>query len=149
MEGREVKDRLYEQFALIAKATANPARIELLELVAQAERSVDALAAATGMGVTNTSAHLQVLRRAGLVETRKDGTKVFYRIAGDDVGALLMALRRVARTRLAEVDRLVRDYFEARDALEPLSAADHWAHCCAQATTWRLAATWPRAAASW
>ncbi|MGH9291750.1 MAG: ArsR/SmtB family transcription factor, partial [Acidimicrobiales bacterium] len=79
MEGREVKDRLYEHFAQVAKATASPARIELLELVAQAERSVDALAGATGMGVTNTSAHLQVLRRAGLVETRKDGTKVFYR----------------------------------------------------------------------
>ncbi|MGH9291910.1 MAG: ArsR/SmtB family transcription factor, partial [Acidimicrobiales bacterium] len=87
-------------------------------------RSVDALAGATGMGVTNTSAHLQVLRRAGLVETRKDGTKVFYRIAGDDVGALLVALRSVARARLAEVDRVVRDYFESRDGFEPLSAAE-------------------------
>lgn len=124
MEGREAKDRLYEQFARAAKAAANPKRIELLELLAQGEHSVEALARATGMGVTNTSSHLQVLRQARLVETRKDGTRVFYRQAGDEVAAFIVALRDLARSRLAEVDQVVSDYFEARDALEPLSRAE-------------------------
>ncbi len=121
MEGREAKDRLYEQFARAAKAVASPKRIELLELLAQGEHTVEALAHATGMGVTNTSAHLQVLRQARVAETRKDGTKVFYRLAGEEVAAFIVALRDLARSRLAEVDEVVRDYFLARDALEPVS----------------------------
>lgn len=124
MEGREAKDRLYEQFARAAKATANPKRIELLELLAQGEHTVDALARGTGMGVTNTSSHLQVLRGARLVETRKDGTKVFYRLAGDEVAAFIVALRDLARSRLTEVDSIVRDYFVARDALEPVDRTE-------------------------
>jgi rhodanese-related sulfurtransferase len=120
MEGREAKDRLYEQFARTAKAVASPKRIELLELLAQGERSVEALAQATGMGVTNTSAHLQVLRRAGMVQTRKQATRVWYRLAGEEVVAFVVALRDLARGRLAEVDRVVADYFVARDALEPV-----------------------------
>jgi rhodanese-related sulfurtransferase/DNA-binding transcriptional ArsR family regulator len=121
MDGREAKDRLYEQFSRTAKAAASPKRIELMEVLAQGEHTVEALAEATGMGVTNTSAHLQVLRGARLVETRKDGTKVFYRLASDDVAAFVVALRDLARSRLAEVDEVVRDYFTARDALEPVS----------------------------
>ena len=124
MDGREAKDQLYEAFAGTAKAVASPKRVELLELLAQGEHTVDALAQATGMGVTNTSAHLQVLRHARLVETRKDGTKVYYRLAGDEVAAFVVALRDLARSRLAEVDRVVRDYFGARDALEPVSRAE-------------------------
>jgi rhodanese-related sulfurtransferase/DNA-binding transcriptional ArsR family regulator len=124
MEGREAKDRLYEQFARTAKAVASPKRIELLELLAQGEHTVEALAGATGMGVTNTSAHLQVLRHAQLVETRKAGTRVYYRLAGDEVAAFIVALRDLARIRLAEVDRVVQDYFVARDALEPISRAE-------------------------
>ncbi|HUY22506.1 MAG TPA: metalloregulator ArsR/SmtB family transcription factor [Acidimicrobiales bacterium] len=121
MDGREAKDRLYEQFARTAKAAASPKRIELMEVLAQGEHTVEALAEATGMGVTNTSAHLQVLRGARLVETRKDGTKVFYRLASDEVAAFVVTLRDLARSRLAEVDQVVRDYFTARDALEPVS----------------------------
>jgi rhodanese-related sulfurtransferase/DNA-binding transcriptional ArsR family regulator len=121
VDGREAKDRLYEQFARTAKAAASPKRIELLEVLAQGEHTVEVLAEATGMGVTNTSAHLQVLRGARLVATRKDGTKVFYRLASDDVAAFVVALRDLARSRLAEVDEVVRDYFTARDALEPVS----------------------------
>jgi rhodanese-related sulfurtransferase/DNA-binding transcriptional ArsR family regulator len=124
VEGREAKDLLYEQFARAAKATANPKRIELLELLAQGEHTVDALAQATGMGVTNTSSHLQVLRGARLVDTRKDGTKVFYRLAGDEVAAFIVVLRDLARSRLTEVDSVVRDYFVARDALEPVDRAE-------------------------
>jgi DNA-binding transcriptional ArsR family regulator len=124
MEGREAKDRLYEQFARTAKAVASPKRIELLELLAQGEHTVEALARATGMGVTNTSAHLQVLRHARLAETRKQATKVHYRLAGDEVAGFVAALRDLARSRLAEVDRVVADYFVARDALEPVSRAE-------------------------
>ncbi|MGH9106116.1 MAG: ArsR/SmtB family transcription factor [Acidimicrobiales bacterium] len=120
MEGREAKDRLYEVFARTAKAVANPKRIELLELLAQGERTVESLADATGMGMTNTSAHLQVLARSGMAETRKEGTRVFYRVSGDDVPAFVVALRDLARARAAEVDQIVRDYFVARDALEPI-----------------------------
>jgi rhodanese-related sulfurtransferase/DNA-binding transcriptional ArsR family regulator len=121
VEGREAKDRLYEAFAATAKAAASPKRIEVLELLAQGERTVESLARATGMGVTNTSAHLQLLRHARLVDTRKDGTWVFYRLAGDEVAAFVAVLRDLARSRLAEVDQVVRDYFGARDALEPVS----------------------------
>ena len=121
MQGREAKDQLYEQFSRTAKAMASPRRIEVLELLAQGERTVEALAAAAGMGITNTSAHLQVLRRAGLVETRKEGTKVHYRLSGNDVAAFVVALRELARTKGAEVERVVRDYFVARDVLKPLT----------------------------
>lgn len=124
MNGREAKDRLYEQFARAAKAVASPKRIELLEVLAQGERSVEALAEVTGMGVTNTSAHLQVLRRAGLVETRKEATKVHYRLASDEVATFVAALRDLARSRVADVDQIVRDYFVARDALEPVTRAE-------------------------
>jgi rhodanese-related sulfurtransferase/DNA-binding transcriptional ArsR family regulator len=124
MEGREAKDRLYEQFARTAKAVASPKRIELLELLAQSEHTVEVLAHTTGMGVTNTSAHLQVLRHARLVETRKQGTKVHYRLAGDEVAGFIASLRDLARARLAEVDRVVADYFVARDALEPVSRTE-------------------------
>jgi len=82
---------------------------------------VEALAAAAGMGITNTSAHLQVLRRAGLVETRKEGTRVYYRLSGNDVAAFVVALRELARIKGAEVERVVRDYFVARDVLKPLT----------------------------
>jgi rhodanese-related sulfurtransferase/DNA-binding transcriptional ArsR family regulator len=124
MEGREAKDRLYEAFARTAKALSSPKRIELLELLAQGEHSVESLAQATGMGVTNTSAHLQVLARSRLVETRREGTRIFYRLAGDDVAGFVVALRDLARSRLAEVDQVVRDYFVARDALEPVGRAE-------------------------
>jgi len=124
VEGREAKDRLYEAFAAMAKAAASPKRIEVLELLAQGERTVEALARATGMGVTNTSAHLQLLRHARMVDTRKDGTRVFYRLAGDEVAAFVAVLRDLARSRLAEVDQVVRDYFGARDALEPVSRSE-------------------------
>jgi len=124
MDGREAKDRLYEAFARTAKALSSPKRVELAELLAQGERSVEALAEATGMGLTNTSAHLQVLARSRLVETRKEGTRVYYRLSGDDVSAFVSALRDLTRSRVAEVDRVVRDYFASRDTLEPVARAE-------------------------
>jgi len=120
VDGREAKDALYDQFARIGKAVASPRRIELLELLAQGERSVEALARASGLGLTTASAHLQVLRAARLVATRRAGTRVFYRLAGDDVVELVGTVRRLARARLAEVEQVVGAYFGARDTLAPL-----------------------------
>ncbi|MEW6582188.1 MAG: metalloregulator ArsR/SmtB family transcription factor [Actinomycetota bacterium] len=117
MDGREAKDALYEQFARVGKAVTSPRRIELLELLAQGERSVESLARAAGLGVTTASAHLQVLRGARLVTTRRDGTRILYRLADSDVVALIDLVRRIARTRLAEVDEVVDAYFSARDTL--------------------------------
>ena len=94
---RQFKDALFEQFARIGGALANGHRIELLDVLAQAERSVEELAAETALTVANASQHLQVLRRAGLVETRREGTRVCYRLAGSEVFALWQALRPRAR----------------------------------------------------
>ncbi len=123
-KGREVKDALYEQFARIGKAVASPKRIELLDLLCQGERSVESLAGAAGMRVTNASAHLQVLRQARLVEARRERTKVFYGLADEAVCGFFMALRDLGRRRLAEVEQVVRDYFRARDELEPVGRAE-------------------------
>lgn len=124
MTGREAKDVLYAQFSRIAKAAANPKRIELLELLAQTERSVEELAAASGMDFSNTSAQLQVLSRARLVESRREGKRVLYRLADEGVTRFLGGLRDIASSRLAEVEQVVRDYFQARDELEPISSGD-------------------------
>lgn len=121
MTGREVKDGLYEQFARIGKAVAHPKRIELLDLLCQGERRVEVLAQAAALSVTNASAHLRVLREARLVETRKEATRVFYRLAGESVCGLFFSLRDLAADRYAEVEMIARDYFEDRDELEPVT----------------------------
>jgi len=120
MQPREVKDALYEQFARVGKAAANPKRLEILDLLRQGERSVEGIATATDLGLTTASAHLQLLRQARLVATRKDGTRVYYRIADDTVSQFLSALQELARARLTEVEQTVRTYFAARDALDPV-----------------------------
>lgn len=124
MKSREAKDALYAQFSRLARALGNPKRIELLELLAQAERSVEDLATASAMDFANTSAQLQVLSRARLVEGRRQGRRVVYRLADDGVSRFLTALRALARDRLAEVEQVARDYFEARDHLVPLSSEE-------------------------
>src|SRR2546421_2357063 len=111
---RAFKDRLYGQFARIGKALASPQRLEILELLAQGERTVESLATETGLSVANTSQHLQSLRQAALVDSRKDGLFVFYRLAGDEVFELSKVLRTVAEHRLAELERIVRDHFGNR-----------------------------------
>ena len=135
MDGREAKDRLYEQFARAAKATANPKRIELLELLAQGEHSVDSLARATGMGVTNTSSHLQVLRQARLVETRKDGTKVFYRLAGDEVAGF-------STTSCPRYSGLARSSSRSGTASPPRSCRTPAACCSARTSVGAIKAPW-------
>jgi rhodanese-related sulfurtransferase/DNA-binding HxlR family transcriptional regulator len=116
------KHDLFNQFARVAKAMGNGYRLELLELLAQGERSVDALAQVSGLSIANASQHLQQLRQAGLVANRKQGQKVFYRLNGEDVTALLASLREVAERHLADVDRLIGDYLTVKDSLEPLPA---------------------------
>lgn len=115
------KRRLFAQFATVAKALAHEHRLEIVEHLAQGERSVEVVAARSGLGVANASQHLQQLRQAGLVEARRAGKRVLYRLADDAVLTLFGAMRRVAERNLAEVDRIVERYFRARDSLEPVS----------------------------
>lgn len=118
------KVRLYEAIGRVALALGSAGRLQLLELVAQGERSVDALAAMTGLSVANTSKHLQTLRQAGLVSTRKAGLHVYYSIAGNDVAALLSALQQVSEHRVAEVEQLLRIWLADRDEMEAVPAAE-------------------------
>ncbi len=120
----ERKARLYEAIGRVALALASAGRLQILEFVAQGERSVDALAALTGLSVANTSKHLQALRQAGLVSARKEGLRVFYSIAGNDVAALLSALREVSEHRVAEVERLLRTWLAHRDEMEAVPAGE-------------------------
>ena len=115
------KRAVFAEFAAVAQALANPHRVELIELLAQGERSVEALAGLAGLRLTNASQHLQLLRRAGLVTARRAGKQVFYGLAARDVVDLLMAVCRTAERGRAEIDRIVRSYFQARDGLEPVS----------------------------
>lgn len=121
---RQFKDRLYGQFARIGKALASPHRLEILELLAQSERTVDSLATEIGLTLANTSQHLQALRRAALVESRKHGLFVSYRLAGPEVFELSRVLRLVAESRLAEFERLVREHFADRDDAEAVPMAE-------------------------
>jgi DNA-binding transcriptional ArsR family regulator len=118
---RSFKDRLYAQLARIGKALASPHRLELLELLAQGERTVDALAEQAGLSTANASQHLGVLREAGLVESRKQGLFVHYRLADPIVFELSRSIRTVAEHQLAELDRLVRQHFGDRSNPEPVS----------------------------
>ncbi len=124
MSTENPKQILFTQFAAVAKAVAHPHRLELLEQLAQGERSVEVLADRVRATVTNASQHLQHMRRAGLVAARRSGKFVFYRLADDAVLDLVAALRRVAETQSAEVDRVVRGYFDQRDTLEPVTRTE-------------------------
>lgn len=115
------KQALFGQFAAVAKAVAHSHRLTLLEQLAQGERSVELLADRVHLSVANASQHLQQMRQAGLVTARRDGKFVFYALADDSVLDLLASLRRVAERNLAEVDRVVRGYFDDRDRMEPVS----------------------------
>src|SRR5437879_13875616 len=116
---REFKDRLYGQFARIGKAVSSPHRLEILELLAQGERTVDSLATEIGLSLANASQHLQALRQAALVESRKEGLYVAYRLADPAVIDLCTALRTVAEHRLPDFERLARAPFGARPDAAP------------------------------
>jgi DNA-binding transcriptional ArsR family regulator len=121
---RAFKDGLYAQFARIGKALSSARRLELLELLGQGERTVESLAAETGLSVANASQHLRALRQASLVESRKQGLFVYYRVADPAVIDLCTALRTVAERRLADLERLVRDHFGDRSDPEPVRMTD-------------------------
>jgi ArsR family transcriptional regulator len=119
------KQAIFASLAEVAQALGHAHRLELLEHIAQGERSVERLSARVGLNFANASRHLQILRRARLVETRRDGKHVLYRLAGDaEVVELMRALGRVGERNVAEVNRVMTDYFHARDALEAVSRED-------------------------
>lgn len=121
MGDRAKKDALFDGFAEVAKAMANGRRAELVDVLAQGERHVEELATEIGQTVANTSFHLRVLAGAGLVATRRDGTRIYYRLASGRVGDLWAALRDVAAAHHAEIDALARSYLGRRDQLEQIS----------------------------
>jgi ArsR family transcriptional regulator len=121
MSSKGPKQILFAQFALVAKTLGHPHRLELLEQLAQGERSVEELAEKTGLSVANASQHLQRMSRAGLVANRREGKFVHYQLTDDAVLDALAAVRKIAEKNVAEVERVVRGYFDQRDSFEPVS----------------------------
>lgn len=117
---RPLKTAIYEQIARIGQAASSPNRLELLDLLSQGERTVEALARQTGQSVATTSHHLQVLRRARLVDAEKSGLYVTYRLADPQVEAFLLGLRQLAESRLAEIQQITQTFLASRRALEPI-----------------------------
>jgi rhodanese-related sulfurtransferase/DNA-binding transcriptional ArsR family regulator len=120
MNGRDFKNAAFDQLARVASAFGSPKRIELIDVLAQGERNVETLAAETGLSVANTSRHLQVLKASGLVASRKAGLQVFYRISSAEVVEGYRVLRRIAEARIAELGRIVKEYFDEFDGMEPI-----------------------------
>ena len=121
---REFKDRIFGQFARIGKALSSPRRLEIVDLLAQGERTVEEIATETSMSVASASQHLQALKAARMVEPRREGLYVHYRLADEDVFRTWQAVRALAESRLSEVDGVVKAYLEDRDALEAVDASD-------------------------
>lgn len=121
---RIFKRELFEQFARIGKAISSGPRIQILELLSQAERSVEQLAEESGLSVANVSRHLQILRGAQLVQVRREGLYAFYRLAGDDVLGALLSVRNLAESRLFEIQQLVSLYLKDRENFQAITAAD-------------------------
>jgi rhodanese-related sulfurtransferase/DNA-binding transcriptional ArsR family regulator len=118
------KRLLFRQFAAVAKAVAHEHRLELLEALAQGDRSVETLAGCSGLSIANASQHLQQMRRAGLIEARRDGKFVYYRLSDTSVLDLIASLTRIGERHVAEVGKIVREYFESRDDMEPVSRSE-------------------------
>ncbi|MGH7987665.1 MAG: ArsR/SmtB family transcription factor [Candidatus Binataceae bacterium] len=121
MSSENPKRAMFELFAAVARTIGSARRLELLELLAQTERSVEQLAGLSGLTIANASQHLQQLRRAGLVEARRDGKRVLYRLAAGDIIALLGALRRLTERNVGSVEKVLNSYFRQRDSLEAVS----------------------------
>jgi rhodanese-related sulfurtransferase/DNA-binding transcriptional ArsR family regulator len=124
MSSDNFKHDLFGQFARLGKALGNGYRLEMLEFLAQCEYNVENLARLTHLSVANASQHLQQLRQAGLVATRKKGLHVYYRLADGEIVELMAVLRRVAERNLAEVEKLVNSYLKTKDELEPIPAEE-------------------------
>jgi rhodanese-related sulfurtransferase len=121
---RRFKDKLYAQFARIGKAISNPHRLELVELLAQGERTVEDLAREVNLPIANASQHLQVLRAAQLVDVRRDGLYAYYRLSDERVFRVWQALRDLGELQLAEIDRLVESFLKDRAPLQSINTAD-------------------------
>jgi rhodanese-related sulfurtransferase/DNA-binding HxlR family transcriptional regulator len=121
MSDRQAKDALFDAFAEVAKALASGRRAEIIDVLAQGERSVEEIASELGQSLANTSHHLRALARAGLVGTRRESTRIFYRLASDRVAGLWAAMRDVAAEHVAGIDRLTEAYLGDRDGLEAIS----------------------------
>jgi rhodanese-related sulfurtransferase/DNA-binding transcriptional ArsR family regulator len=124
IDHRAFKDAINNQFARIAKALANPHRFEIVDLLAQGERSVEDLAAETALTLANASQHLQALREAHLVASRKEGLRVYYRLADPTIFRLVQVIRETAEQQLADVQRTVDTYLHRRDMLQPITAEE-------------------------
>lgn len=124
MSNDALKHSLYQSLAKVGQALANANRLQLLEFIAQGERSVEELAGLAGLSIANTSQHLQGMRQAGLVVPRKDGQRVLYSLAGREVVLLYSALRHAGQAHAAVVEKLVRDFIGHRDELEPVRAQE-------------------------
>lgn len=118
--GRRFKNAIYDQFARIAKGLASPRRLELLDLLCQGPRTVETLAREAGQSIANTSQHLQVMRAARLVAAEKEGQYVTYGLADNEVCDFFQSLRHLAESRLAEVERVTRDFLQERGQMEPV-----------------------------
>jgi len=121
MGDRQAKDALFDAFAAVAKALGSGRRAEIVDVLAQGERSVESIADELGQTLANTSHHLRALARAGLVRTRRDGTRIYYALSSDRVGALWAALRDVATEHVAGIERLAKDYLGDRAGLEAIT----------------------------
>jgi rhodanese-related sulfurtransferase len=126
MKGREFKDVVFEQFARIAHAFAAPKRLEIIDILAQGERDVDSLAHEGAMTVANASRHLQILKAARLVENRREGVRIFYKLTNDDVFDCWKNLQSIAEKRVAEIREINRLFMEERDSMETISAVELW-----------------------
>ncbi len=126
MTGREFKDIVFEQFAKIAHAFSSPKRLEMIDILAQGVRDVDSLSQQVQMTIANTSRHLQVLKNARLVESRRAGVQIFYRLAGNEVLQCYNQLQSLAEKRSMEIREIVRLFFEERDGMEPISKEELW-----------------------
>jgi len=121
MGDRAAKDAMFDGFAEVAKALASGRRAEIVDVLAQGERSVEEIAAEIGQSVANTSHHLRAMARVGLLSTRRDGTRIFYGLAGEGVATLWAGLREVAAAHVAGIERLTEAYLGDRDGLEAIS----------------------------
>jgi len=121
MSRQNPKRAMFEHLAAVARSLGSPHRLELLELLAQTERSVEEVAVLSGLTIANASQHLQQLRRFGLLDARRDGKRVIYKLADPEVVVLLAALSRVTQRNVGAVEKVLNSYFRERDNLEPVS----------------------------
>ncbi len=135
MTGREFKDLVFQEFAKLANAFASPKRLEIIDVLAQGERDVESLAKQAGMTVANTSRHLQILKSDRLLESRRSGVRIYYRLSDDQVYRCWKALQKLAESRVAEIREVVRQFYEEQDAMETLTREELWERIQDQSVT--------------